>query len=176
MKPPFSVKKLVRKVGINCLTECVGASLRASHSARHARRPGWHVVKGQGHRDAGVIAHQGDYVGDADMAECLDRTVIEPLWDPTRISEGHRHLVDNLLALVRERSLQAGDDGFDLIGWQTDFLAAPLMRVGREGRMPFAVDDADGDLALAFGKGVMPGWKWAPSGPRGLRQFRIVHP
>src|SRR6516162_2723273 len=118
MKPPFRSRNLSARWESTACTECVGASLRASHSARHARRPGWHVVKGQGHRDAGVIAHQGDYVGDADMAQCLDRTVIKALWYPTRISEGHRHLVDNLLALVRERSLQAGDDGFDLIGWQ----------------------------------------------------------
>src|ERR1700758_4847062 len=110
------------------------------------------------------------------MAQHLDRTVIEALWDPTRISEGHRHLVDNLLALVRERSLQAGDDGFDVIGWQTDFLAAPLMRVGRKRRMPFAVDDADGDLSLAFGKGVIAWLKVGAERSRGLRQFGIVDP
>jgi hypothetical protein len=44
--------------------------------ARHSRRPVRDVVKGQGHRDASVVAHQGDHVGDADMVERLDRTVV----------------------------------------------------------------------------------------------------
>jgi hypothetical protein len=57
----------------NCLTQCLGASLRPSYSAGHAHRPSRHVVKGQGHRNAGVVAHQGDYVGDTDMTDCLDR-------------------------------------------------------------------------------------------------------
>ena len=78
------------------------ASVRISYSARHARRPGRHVVKDKGHRDAGVVAHQGDHVGDADMAECLDCAVVETLWYSTRIGEGNRHFVDDLLTLVRE--------------------------------------------------------------------------
>src|SRR5713101_8219533 len=50
------------------------------------------------------------------------------------------------------------------------------MRVGRVGRMPFAVDDADGDLALAFGKGVIARLEMDAERSRGLRQFGIVHP
>src|SRR6516165_4243332 len=74
--------------------------------AHDAGRPGRHVVKGQGHRDAGVVAHQGDHIGDADMTERLDRAVVEPFCDPARIGEGGRHLVDDLLALIGKRSRQ----------------------------------------------------------------------
>ena len=63
--------------------------------------PGRDVVR-QGHRDAGVIAHQGDDVGDADMPQCLDRAVVKPLRRPARIRQADRHLVDDLLALVGE--------------------------------------------------------------------------
>jgi protein-S-isoprenylcysteine O-methyltransferase Ste14 len=50
-----------------------------------------------------TIVANGPYrAGDADMAERLDRAVVEPLRDPARIGERHRHLVDDLLALVRE--------------------------------------------------------------------------
>src|ERR1700756_5630550 len=50
------------------------------------------------------------------------------------------------------------------------------MRAGRVGRMPFAVDDADGDLALPLGKRVMAGMKMSPERSRGLRQFGVVYP
>ena len=51
-------------------------------SARHARRAVGNVVEGQGHRDAGVVAHQGDDIGDADVAERLDRAVVEAARHP----------------------------------------------------------------------------------------------
>ena len=38
-------------------------------STLHAGRAGRYVVEGERHRDARVKAHQGDHVGDADMAE-----------------------------------------------------------------------------------------------------------
>src|SRR5262249_33671416 len=53
-----------------------------SCSARQALGARRDVVKGQGHRHAAVKTHQGDHVGDALMAECLDRAVVEPLGDP----------------------------------------------------------------------------------------------
>ena len=51
----------------------------AACSARHADGASRHVVERQGHRDAGVVAHQRDHVGDADMAERLDGAVEEAL-------------------------------------------------------------------------------------------------
>jgi hypothetical protein len=54
----------------------------------------------------------------------------------------------------------------DLFGGQSDFLAPPLMRVGRVGRMPFAVDDDDGDLALE--ERVAAGVEIGPERSRGL--------
>jgi hypothetical protein len=42
--------------------------------------------------------------------------------------------------------------------------------------MPFAVDDTDGDLALAFGKGVIAWLEMGAERSRGLRQFGIVYP
>jgi len=78
------------------------------------------------------------------MAERLDRAVVETLRYPARIAETNRHLVDDLLALVRERGRQTGQHRLDLFGGQSEFLAPPLVRVGRVGRMPFAVDDDDG--------------------------------
>jgi hypothetical protein len=56
--------------------------LNSFYLARHAGRPGWHVVKSEGHRDTRVEAHQANDVGDADMAERFDRAVVEPLRDP----------------------------------------------------------------------------------------------
>ena len=47
-------------------------------SAGQALRAGGDVVEGQRHRHAGVKPHQTDHVGDADMAECGDRAVMEP--------------------------------------------------------------------------------------------------
>src|SRR3984893_17678255 len=82
------------------------------------------------------------------MSECLDRAMVEPLRYPARIAETNRHLVHDLLAFVRERGRQTGQHRLDLFGGQSDILASPLMRVGRVGRMPFAVDDDDDDLAL----------------------------
>jgi hypothetical protein len=51
---------------------------------------------------------------------------------------------------------------------QSNLLAPPLMRVGRVGRMPFAVDDDDGDLALALGERVAAGVEMGPERSRGL--------
>ena len=145
--------------------------------SRTARRPGspaQHVVKGERHRHAGVMAHQGDDVGDADMAERFDRAVVKPLRDPTRVRQTNRHLIDDLLALVGERGRQAAQHRLDLVGRQPHFLAAPLMRRGRVGRTPFAVDDDDGDFALA--ERIVAGVKMAAVRRRDLRQLRVVHP
>src|SRR5216684_2528601 len=84
------------------------------------------------------------------MAEGFDRAVIEPLRHPARIGEARRHLVDDLLAFVGERGRQAREYRLDLVVRQPGRLAGPFVRIGRVGRMPFAVDDADGDLALAL--------------------------
>src|SRR5882757_8180903 len=84
----------------------------------------------------------------------LTARVVETLRYPARIAETNRHLVDDLLALIRERGRQAGQHRLDLFGGQSDFLAPPFMRIGRVGGMPFAVDDDDGDLALALGERV----------------------
>jgi hypothetical protein len=95
-------------------------------------------------RDAGVETHQADDVGDADMSERFDGAVVKPLGNPARIRKGCRHLVDDLLALVVERRRQPGKDRLDLVGRQPGGLARTLMSVGREDRMPLAVDDDDG--------------------------------
>jgi len=99
------------------------------------------------------------------VAQCLDRTVIEALWDPTRIIEGLRHLVDNLLALVRERSLQAS-------------MMASTLSAGRPTSLPRRSCALDGkaechlllmmQTAISPPRSVgesLPGWRWAPSGP-----------
>src|SRR5271166_6189159 len=145
-------------------------------SARHAWSLGGHIVEGEGHRYAGVVAQQGDHIGDADMAEGLDRAVVEPLRNPARIGERHRDLVDDLLPLVGERGPQAGDERFDLIGWQPNLLAAPLMRARRVSRMPFAVNDADCDLALAFGQRVVAGMEMSAERRRCFGQLGVMHP
>src|SRR6266851_8209634 len=46
-------------------------ALREGRSADQALGAGRDVVEGEGHRDAGVKAHQADHVGDADMVERL---------------------------------------------------------------------------------------------------------
>src|ERR1700730_8394539 len=50
------------------------------------------------------------------------------------------------------------------------------MRARRVCRMPFAVDDADGDLALALGKRVMLGMEMGAERSRGLCQLGVVDP
>src|SRR5215471_3161339 len=47
---------------------------------------------------------------------------------------------------------------------------------GRVGRMPFAVDDADGDLAFPFAERVVAGMEMGAERGRSLRQLGIVHP
>jgi len=42
--------------------------------------------------------------------------------------------------------------------------------------MPFAVDDDNGDLALALAERVMAGVEMGAERPRGFRQFGVVHP
>jgi hypothetical protein len=46
-------------------------ALREGRSADEALGTGPDVVEGEGHRDAGVKAHQADHVGDAYMVERL---------------------------------------------------------------------------------------------------------
>src|SRR6516225_1554727 len=55
-------------------------------SASHALGASRDVVKRQCHRDHRVIAHQTDDIGDPDMAERFERTVVKPFCDPARIS------------------------------------------------------------------------------------------
>src|SRR6185312_4085002 len=62
-----------------------GPVARGGASADHAGRPGRHIVERQGHRHAAVMAHQGDHVGDADMIQRLDRTVVKAPRHPTRV-------------------------------------------------------------------------------------------
>src|SRR5689334_3492904 len=50
------------------------------------------------------------------------------------------------------------------------------MRTRRVRRMPFAVDDADGDLALTLGKRVMAGMEMGAERSRSLRQLGVVDP
>ena|SRR6516162_146047 len=76
-------------------------------SASHALGAGGDVVKRQCHRDHRVVAHQADDVGDPHMAERLDRAVVKPFCHPARIGKTRRHFVDDLLALVVERGVQA---------------------------------------------------------------------
>src|SRR5713101_3878130 len=150
-----------------------GPSPRSS-LALHALGAGRHIVEGERHRDAGVEAYQGDDVGDADMAQRLDRAVIEPLRYPARITEANCHLVDDLLALVGERSRQARQDRLDLVVRQPGRLAGPFVRIGRVGRMPFAVDDAHGDLALALAERVARA-EMRTKLPHHLGQLGVVH-
>src|SRR3984893_17420704 len=110
------------------------------------------------------------------MAERLDRAVVKALRDPARVSQRHRDLVDDLLAGVAERRRQAANQGLDFVRRQPDFLAAPFMRIGWIGRMPFAVDDADGDLALALRERVPAGVKMRAEQSCCLRQLGVVYP
>jgi hypothetical protein len=50
---------------------CFLPALREGRSAGQALGAGPDVVEGEGHREAGVKAHQADHVGDADMVERL---------------------------------------------------------------------------------------------------------
>ena len=75
-------------------------------SASHALGAGADVVERQRHRGQRVIAHQEYDVGDPDMAERLDRAVVEPFCDPARIGKTRRRFVDELLALVLERRVK----------------------------------------------------------------------
>src|SRR6516164_2822422 len=153
------------------LREAPGAGARSAGQALGAGRD---VVEGERHRHTGVKAHQADHVCDALMAESLDRTVEEALGDPARIGKARRHLVDDLLALVVERCRQAGEQRLDLIGRQPRRLAGALMRVSRVGRMPFAVDDDDGDLALALAQGIA-GAEIGTERPHYLHELGVVH-
>src|SRR4030095_6735259 len=49
------------------------------------------------------------------------------------------------------------------------------MRIGRVDRMPLAVDDDDGDLALALAERIA-GSEMRSEGAHHLRQLRVVHP
>jgi hypothetical protein len=69
--------------------------------------------------------------------------------------------------------VQASDDGFDLVGGQPDFFAAPLVRVGRIGGMKLAGDDADGNLTLALGEGVTAGVEMRAERPTALASFGL---
>src|ERR1044071_2673048 len=120
----------------------------------HALGAGRHVVESEGHRHAGVKAHQADHVGDAFMAERLDRAVVKSPRYPARLGQAFRHLVDHLLALIVERRGQPRQQRLDLVGRQPGRLGGALMRVGWVDRMPFAVDDDDRDLALALGERI----------------------
>src|SRR6266851_6480397 len=142
---------VVESIFLRALREAPGGSRR---SAGHALGAGRDVVEGQGHRYARVKAHQADDVGDADMAERLDRAVVEPFRDPARIGKTSRHLVNHLLALVVERGRQARQQRLDLVGREPRRLPGALVRVGRVDRMPLAVDDDDGDLALALAQRI----------------------
>src|SRR6202040_1340603 len=64
----------------------------------------------------------------------------------------------------------------NFFGGQSNFLAPPLMRVGWVGRMPFAVDDDNRDLALALGERVAAGVEVGTERSRGLHQLGIMHP
>ena len=110
------------------------------------------------------------------MAEGRDRAVEEASGNPARIGQDGGHLVDDLLTLVCKGGLQTGEDGLDLVRRQADLLAAPLVRVGGVGRMPVAVDDADGDLALAFGEGVLARVEVGAERPDGLGQLGVMDP
>src|SRR6202023_81336 len=79
-------------------------------------------------------------------------------------------------ALVRERCGQAGEHRLDLLGRQSDFLAAPLMRSGRVGGMPFAVDDDHSDLARALTERIAAGVEMSAERRRRPYQLRVVHP
>src|ERR1700737_1292784 len=167
----WRVISVVESMFLPALRETPGGSRR---SAGQALRTGGDVVECEGHRHAGVKAHQADDVGNALMAECGDRAVEEALGDPARICETGRHLVDDLLALVVERCRQAGQQRLDLVGRQPRRLAGTLMRIGRVGRMPFAVDDDDGDLALAFAQGIA-GAEISSERPHYLHELGVVH-
>ena len=78
-----------------------GATFLAMTTSAHTCRPGRHLVKGQVRRDAGVLAQQGDHVGDDDVAERLDGTVVKPFGTPRELASAIA-LVDDLLAFVGE--------------------------------------------------------------------------
>src|SRR3984893_7394245 len=124
--PIWRAISLVEWMFLPALREAPGGGRR---SAGQALRTGGDVVEGEGHRHAGVKAHQADHVGDALMAECGDRAVEEALGDPTRIGEAGRPLVHEPLALVIERCRQARQQYFDLVGRQPRRLAGALMRI-----------------------------------------------
>src|SRR5260370_39548081 len=54
-------------------------------SARHARRAVRDIIEGERHRDAGVMPHQRDDIGDTDVPERLDGAVVEPARHPARV-------------------------------------------------------------------------------------------
>ena len=108
------------------------------------------------------------------MAECGDRAVEEALGDPARIGEAGRHLVNDLLALVIERGRQTGQQCLDLVDRQPGRLAGTLMRIGWVGRMPFAVDDHDGDLALALAQRIA-GAEIGAERPHYFHELGVVH-
>ena len=64
---------------------------RAQFLTAPCQSPRPHVVESQGHRDAGVEAHQADDVGDTGMPERFNRAVVKPLRDPARIGKAGRH-------------------------------------------------------------------------------------
>jgi len=109
-----------------------------------------------------------------ESAEGFDRAVIEPLRHPACIGKARRHLVDDLLTFVGERGRQAREDRLDLVVRQPGRLASPFVRIGRVGRVPFAGDDADSNLALALGERVA-GAEMRPERPHHLRQLGVVH-
>src|SRR5882724_7947712 len=132
--PIWRAISVAESIFLPALRETPGGSRRSAGQALGAGRD---VVEGEGHRDAGVKAHQADHVGDADMAECGDRAVVEPLRDPPRFRQALGHLVDDLLALVVERGRQPRQQRLDLVGRQPRRLAGALVGIGRVDRMPF---------------------------------------
>ena len=100
---------------------------------------------------------------------------MEPLRDPARLRQALGHLVDDLLALVVEGGRQARQHRLDLGGRQTRRLPRALVRIGRVDRMPLAVDDDDGDLALALAQRIASA-EIGTQRPHHLGQLGVVHP
>src|SRR5262249_60707350 len=87
-----------------------------------------------------------------------------------------RHLVDDLLALVIKRGRQPGEQRLDLVGGKPGGLTGALMRIGRVGRVPLAVDDDDGDLALALAERIAAGVEMPAERSDRLRQLWVLDP
>src|SRR6478672_8740416 len=89
------------------------------------------------------------------MTEDLDRAVVEARGNVAASGKGGGQLIDRLLLLIFQTCGLAAEQGVHDLGRDGQLDRDAVMGVYRKLRVPFAENDADGDLPLALGERVI---------------------